>query len=232
MNMTFDSIAAKGLPVVQKLGALYVPSYVNEHNTEPNTIKEELLALDWETRRSARREYFMSETTRQYRYGAGESSELYNSRTFSFLVHHLMAFINRDFDLELNVCFLNRYEDEKNHLGWHADQFPGMRDDQPIVVASFGAEREIWVKDKRGYACFVCRGSGRIRELRCTSCQGSGFLSKMQPNERHPMNQRFWLEEGSLFIMPPGYQDTHMHRIPKHDRPCGWRISLTFRSFV
>jgi len=34
-----------------------------------------------------------------------------------------------------------------------------------------------------------------------------------------------------LFIMPPGYQDNFYHKIPKHDRPCGWRISLTFRSF-
>lgn len=31
--------------------------------------------------------------------------------------------------------------------------------------------------------------------------------------------------------LPAGYQATHLHRIPKHDRPCGWRISLTFRSF-
>lgn len=46
-----------------------------------------------------------------------------------------------------------------------------------------------------------------------------------------PKDQRFLLEDGSIFIMPPGYQDTHLHRIPKHDRPCGWRISLTFRSF-
>ena len=39
------------------------------------------------------------------------------------------------------------------------------------------------------------------------------------------------LEEGSLFVMPPGMQQTHFHRIPKASfevvRP---RISLTFRA--
>lgn len=40
------------------------------------------------------------------------------------------------------------------------------------------------------------------------------------------------LENGSAFIMPAGMQRTHLHRIPKSDRPCGPRISLTFRGYV
>lgn len=35
----------------------------------------------------------------------------------------------------------------------------------------------------------------------------------------------------SCFIMPAGFQDNHVHRIPKHNRPCGARISLTFRKY-
>ncbi len=46
-----------------------------------------------------------------------------------------------------------------------------------------------------------------------------------------PKEQRILLQDGSLFLMPAGYQDTHLHKIPKHDRECKWRISLTFRSF-
>lgn len=37
------------------------------------------------------------------------------------------------------------------------------------------------------------------------------------------------LADGSLFIMEAGMQDTHKHRIPRCDRECGPRISLTFR---
>jgi alkylated DNA repair dioxygenase AlkB len=46
-----------------------------------------------------------------------------------------------------------------------------------------------------------------------------------------PDDQKYLLENGSLFVMPPGFQDEFLHRIPKHDRPCGERISLTFRRF-
>lgn len=55
---------------------------------------------------------------------------------------------------------------------------------------------------------------------------------EVRPNGRKgatPPEDRFLLTPGSLFIMPAGYQDTHQHKIPKHDRECGPRISLTFR---
>ena len=37
------------------------------------------------------------------------------------------------------------------------------------------------------------------------------------------------LEHGSICMMLPGMQETWQHRIPKSDRQCGERISLTFR---
>lgn len=39
------------------------------------------------------------------------------------------------------------------------------------------------------------------------------------------------LGSGSLLTMEPGMQSTHWHRIPKSDRPCGPRVSLTFRGW-
>jgi len=44
-----------------------------------------------------------------------------------------------------------------------------------------------------------------------------------------PPEQRQLLEYGSVFVMPPGMQDTHFHRIPKGDRAMGPRVSLTYR---
>jgi alkylated DNA repair dioxygenase AlkB len=44
---------------------------------------------------------------------------------------------------------------------------------------------------------------------------------------------KYPLEGGSIFVMPPGFQDTHQHRIPKSDKiDCGPRLSLTFRGYV
>jgi alkylated DNA repair dioxygenase AlkB len=40
------------------------------------------------------------------------------------------------------------------------------------------------------------------------------------------------LGSGSLLIMEPGMQASHWHRIPKSDRPCGPRVSLTFRGWL
>ena len=44
-----------------------------------------------------------------------------------------------------------------------------------------------------------------------------------------PPEDRYLLTQGSLFVMPPGYQDTHYHKIPKCSWVCGQRISLTYR---
>lgn len=44
-----------------------------------------------------------------------------------------------------------------------------------------------------------------------------------------PDSDKYLLTLGSLFVMPGGYQETHQHKIPKHDRECEGRISLTYR---
>jgi len=47
-----------------------------------------------------------------------------------------------------------------------------------------------------------------------------------------PPEDRFLLGDGSVFIMPAGFQETHYHKIPKHSAECGPRISLTFRKYT
>lgn len=51
------------------------------------------------------------------------------------------------------------------------------------------------------------------------------------PREDRNEVSRQLLESGSLCVMAPGMQDTHLHRIPKAGRECGPRISLTFRGY-
>lgn len=43
---------------------------------------------------------------------------------------------------------------------------------------------------------------------------------------------RFKMEDGTLLVMPGGYQQTHQHRIPKADSEVGQRVSLTFRRLL
>lgn len=46
-----------------------------------------------------------------------------------------------------------------------------------------------------------------------------------------PSDNKQILENGSLFIMPAGFQKNHFYKLPKHYQPCGPSISLSFRKY-
>jgi len=160
-----------------------------------------LSEVAWVNRDAPRDECFMALESLEYSYGNQMHLRTYNSVDMHSTVMALMKRLNEEFDSSYNVCFLNFYKSEQQHLGWHSDDSPEMDKNHPIAVISFGAERFIWVKP-----------IGEKGEI--------------------PQDDKYLLHDGSLFIMPSGFQELYLHRIPKHDRPCGGRISLTFRKFV
>lgn len=159
-----------------------------------------------------RNECFMAlDTTRTYTYGSQARGRTYVAASMHVAVRYVMERLNtrkpsaaygpfaeREIGHGYNICVLNAYRDEHQHLGWHADDSPEQDERHPIAVVSFGAERAIWVKPRGA--------KGNV-----------------------PEEDRYLLKRGSLFVMPPGFQSGHLHKIPKHDRPCGPRVSLTFR---
>lgn len=156
--------------------------------------------VSWLESTETRKECMMALIPSSYTYGSGNGVRTYQSVEYNPFVLSIQNYLNIGESYTYNVCFLNRYDNEKNHLGWHADNFVGMDQDHPIAVVSFGAPREIWWREN-GH-------KGAI-----------------------PLDQRQLLGDSSLFIMPPGFQQKYQHKIPKHDKPCGPRISLTFRKF-
>lgn len=171
------------------------PEYTKNFADSPDDLFDKMMRLDWLTVKDARREYFMSNRARAYAYGNKDFE--YQSRRFTEAVAELMKSLGDDY----NVCFLNRYDEARNALGWHADDSPEMDSSHPIAVVSLGAAREIWWKEN----------------------DFKGVI---------PVENRQLLAPGSLFVMPAGFQQKYMHRIPKSDRACGARISLTFRRYV
>lgn len=155
--------------------------------------------VSWTNKEAPRDECFMSLIELEYTYGKG-FTRTYKSLEMNKDVLSIMNTLNEEFNCEYNVCFLNYYKSEKEHLGWHSDDSPEMDSNNPIGVISFGAERYIWTKDKNY--------KGNI-----------------------PDEDKYLLTNGSLFIMPIGYQDNNLHKIPKNDKPCCGRISLTFRKY-
>ena len=176
---------------------IYINNYVQTSFSVFDKLREE---VSWVNREAPRDECFMSKDSVEYTYGKG-FERTYNSVDFHPLVISIMNQLNVDYSASYNVCFLNYYKSDKEHLGWHADDSPEMDKTHPIAVVTFGAVRDIWVKHKE-------------------------YKGNIPDEDKYPLG------DGSLFIMPAGFQEDNLHKIPKHDRVCGGRISLTFRKFI
>jgi alkylated DNA repair dioxygenase AlkB len=121
------------------MNPLYTANYIK------NSLLEELNNTStWENRTDARSECFMASPIRSYTYGSGKGVRTYTSIEPSGIVSSILFNLNTDFNYSFNACFLNRYDNQFQQLGWHADDSPGQDDTHPIAVISFGEEREIW----------------------------------------------------------------------------------------
>ncbi len=174
---------------------------------DPDVIFNSLLTLDWEKRADApRHEYYVNDFPKPYVYGVGRGRREYLPRPSTQTLLTIRGMVEAMASTKFEVCFLNRYLNQSDQLGWHADDSPEMDDARPIAIVSFGVEREIWFRPKmvEGYT-----GPGLAADL-----------TKLK------------LGHGSVCMMQPGMQDTWQHRIPKASFTCGERISLTFRGYV
>lgn len=118
-------------------------------------VEDYMAMAEWEERTSARFEAFWSDTDKPYSYGRGVGSREYIPKPFPNQMVAIKMGIEYLAGGPMQLCFLNRYDTQHQHLGWHAD-FSLMQDPEaPIIVQSFGAEREIWVRPNGGDASTV-----------------------------------------------------------------------------
>lgn len=101
----------------------------------------------WERRTSARLEAFWSTSREPYTYGKGAGVRSYFPHEFPAWMIPLKVAVSKLAGREMHLCFVNRYDTQHDHLGWHADDSPEQDDDAPIIVQSFGAERELWFRE-------------------------------------------------------------------------------------
>jgi len=184
----------------------YIPNFVDEPDRVLAALQND---LEWERRADAPRcEYYSNDFPEPYVYGRGTGQRTYHPRPYHPDVLAIRAKLEAYCKCKFEVCFLNRYLNQSDHLGWHADASPEMDDARPIVTISLGVEREIWFRPIIAYEFLL-----------------------VNPDYEIPIT-KLKLENGSMCIMQPGMQDTHLHRIPKASFQCGERISLTFRGYV
>lgn len=174
-------------------------------------ILETLLSeLRWEQRDAPRREAFLADRIVDYTYGSGLGQRTYTSELYPEWFLPLLRAAEAHAGCRFELCFLNHYKDGRDHLGWHSDDSPEVDPERPIAVMTFGAVRQIWFRVRPELPpCFTS-----------DACEDVG--------------KTVLLGDGSLLIMPAGFQQAFQHRIPKADngKTCGPRVSLTFRGLA
>lgn len=120
----------------------YEPSFISE----PGKIFTALWGgLKWERRgETPRREYYCNDAGVPYTYGSGAGVRTYEPNVWTPEIMEIRAMVEASVKAKMEVCFLNGYEDARDHLGWHSDNSPEMDDARPIAIVTLGAEREIW----------------------------------------------------------------------------------------
>ena len=173
-----------------------------------DTFTSELLSkwvnsLDWLEETSARKELFMSPGGgMSYTYGQGRGVRTYTSVEMDEFVAFVMKKVNKALGL----------------TGPMNGCFLNLYEDDHKALGWHADDfREM---DHTKAVAVVSFGEPREIWWRPNGATG------ITPPER-----RLVLDDGSLFIMPPGFQHTHQHRVPKGDRKMNPRVSLTFRAF-
>lgn len=206
------------------MNAIYIPEFITPRKSEL-LFDQFWNELTWERRDDApRREYWTNVFGRDYSYGRGAGLRTYHSQPSNNEIDHINLLIEHllytsglwdqdkgSDDVYFEGCFLNGYENNRDWLGWHEDDDPGIDHTRPIaIVTLYGGE-----------------GADTPRSIQFRKKLGE-VDGKMTygPVEDRP------LEQGSLCLMPAGFQSTHQHRIPKAGFDSKKRISLTFRGLL
>lgn len=128
------------------MNPIYIPGFVASPD---DTLRRLGSELDWERREDApRSEYYCNDTPEPYAYGRGRGRRTYEVRPWHPEILAIRSKLEAECSCIFDTCFLNRYLNQRDHLGWHADDSPEMDDARPIVSVSLGVEREIWVRAK------------------------------------------------------------------------------------
>lgn len=122
----------------------YIPNFIENPNKILETLQNN---LKWERRDDApRSEYYCNDIKKPYIYGRGAGRRTYHVRPYHDDILAIRKKLEELTKCSFEVCFLNRYHNQSDHLGWHADDSPEMDDARPIATISLGVEREIWFR--------------------------------------------------------------------------------------
>jgi alkylated DNA repair dioxygenase AlkB len=179
--------------------------------------------LNWEDRTARRREYWANIFDRPYTYGSGEASRQYFPQPTHEVIEEVTDALEAMLGFRYEACFLNGYAVGKNALSWHSDNDPAIDHSRPIAVVSLYDEAVIPVEVKE------TKNGPVIAPIKSGDPGARAIQFKPIGGDKTAV-ETLSLAQGSLALMAPGMQETHLHQIPNAGgyvtRP---RISLTYR---
>ena len=123
----------------------YLQHFIEQPTDVANVLWNELQWLRHD--KVPRSEYYCNESNVVYKYGIEKYARTYLPQEWHPQILTIKAQLEEFTKIKFEVCFLNGYSDQSDHLGWHADDSPEMDDNRPIAIISLGVEREIWFKE-------------------------------------------------------------------------------------
>ncbi len=148
--MSLDTISKSSISSQVSLLApvIYDADFVRKRYPQrtPDELASQLWSeLEWERRAGVpRHEYYCNDIQAPYAYGSGDHKRTYLPMPWHPVIDMFRADLEGMLDTRFETCFLNGYADQRDHLGWHADDSPEMDPARPIAIVTLGVEREIW----------------------------------------------------------------------------------------
>lgn len=169
----------------------YIPNFIDNSNEIFKKLREE---LEWERKALNRSEYYCNDFPKPYIYGTREGLREYTPKPYHDEILNIRKKLEILTGTIFETCFLNRYLDQKDWLGWHADDSPEMDPNRPICIISLGVARKIRFKNnfnsetfdlllEHGSLCIMPKG---FQQLYKHSIPKAGFITdKMLGAEWH-----------------------------------------------
>jgi alkylated DNA repair dioxygenase AlkB len=140
-------------------GYRYVPMFLNPlASSDLFDFLVSDMFVDWVQRDNVpRREYWMNDDGRSYTYGSGAGVRTYEAKSWIDQVRLVRDTLRVYTGVHFEGCFMNRYDGQKDALGWHADDDSGIDHTKPIAVVSLGWPRALHVRsnDKVWHEAFM-----------------------------------------------------------------------------
>ena len=182
----------------------HIPGWVKADVAD--NLFQRSLALDWQQNQFSMYGKTMPLPRREIIFGDQPYVYSYSSGKVSYTAEPWPEWLEHLRDtIEVTTGYLfplvigNKYDSGRDHIGWHDDNRLELGPMPAIASVSLGETRRFQVRRKPTFK-----------------------------GEKTPI-KTFELGHGDLIVMPPGFQETHKHKIMQEGRDCTTRVNWTFR---